>query len=45
MKCFERGVLVRAAGDVIAVSPPLIVEEKQIDRIFDVLGQAIRETA
>jgi beta-alanine--pyruvate transaminase len=45
MKCFERGVLVRAAGDVIAVSPPLIVEEKQIDRIFDVLGHAIRETA
>jgi beta-alanine--pyruvate transaminase len=45
MKCFERGVLVRAAGDVIAVSPPLIVEDKQIDRIFDVLGQAIRETA
>jgi beta-alanine--pyruvate transaminase len=45
MKCFERGVLVRAAGDVIAVSPPLIVEEKQIDRIFDVLGQAIRDTA
>jgi beta-alanine--pyruvate transaminase len=45
MKCFERGVLVRAAGDVIAVSPPLIVEEKQIDRIFEVLGQAMRETA
>ena len=45
LKCFERGVLVRAAGDVIAVSPPLIVEEKQIDRIFEVLGQALRETA
>ncbi len=45
LKCFERGVLVRAAGEVIAVSPPLIVEEKQIDRIFEVLGQALRETA
>ena len=45
LKCFERGVLVRAAGDVIALSPPLIVEEKQIDRIVEVLGQAIRETA
>ena len=45
LKCFERGVLVRAAGDVIAVSPPLIIEEKQIDRIFEVLGQALRETA
>ncbi|MFI4890366.1 MAG: aspartate aminotransferase family protein [Steroidobacterales bacterium] len=45
IKCFERGVLVRAAGDVVAVSPPLIVTESQIDRIVDVLGQAIRETA
>jgi beta-alanine--pyruvate transaminase len=44
-KCFERGVLVRAAGDTIAVSPPLIVEESHLDRIFEVLGQAIRETA
>jgi beta-alanine--pyruvate transaminase len=44
LKCFERGVLVRAAGEVIAVSPPLIVDEGQVDRIIDVLGQAIRET-
>jgi beta-alanine--pyruvate transaminase len=44
LKCFERGVLLRAAGEVIAVSPPLIVDEGQIDRIIDVLGQAIRET-
>jgi beta-alanine--pyruvate transaminase len=44
-KCFERGVLVRAAGDTIAVSPPLIVEEAQLERIFAVLGQAIRDTA
>ena len=44
-KCFERGVLVRAAGDTIAVSPPLIVEEAQLERIFDVLGEAIRDTA
>jgi beta-alanine--pyruvate transaminase len=44
-KCFERGVLVRAAGDTIAVSPPLIVGEAHLDRIFSVLGQAIRDTA
>ena len=45
VKCFERGVLVRSTGDILAFSPPLIVEDKQIEHIFDVLGQAIRETA
>lgn len=42
LKCFEAGVLVRYTGDILAFSPPLIVEEKQIDQIFstvrDVLG-------
>src|SRR5215813_9708968 len=33
-RCFERGVLVRQTGDVIALSPPLIVEKAQIDQIF-----------
>ena len=27
LDCFENGVLVRQAGDIIALSPPLIVEE------------------
>lgn len=43
--CFERGVLVRASGDTLIVSPPLIVSAEQITRIFDVLQQAIVETA
>jgi len=41
LKCFEAGVLVRVTGDTIALSPPLIVEREQIDRIFEVLGEAI----
>jgi beta-alanine--pyruvate transaminase len=45
VKCFERGVMVRQTGDVIAMSPPLIVEPKQIARIVETLGAVIRETA
>jgi beta-alanine--pyruvate transaminase len=45
VKCFERGVLVRQSGDIIAMSPPLIVEQAQMERIVEVLGQAIRDTA
>jgi len=45
LKCFERGVMVRVTGDTIALSPPLIVESKQIARIVETLGAVIRETA
>ena len=41
--CFHnRDVLVRPAGDIIASSPPLIIEESQIAQIFDTLADAIR---
>ena len=45
LKCFERGVLVRMAGDVVALSPPLIIEESQIAQIVETLAGAIRDTA
>ncbi len=41
-KCFERGVLVRQTGDIIALSPPLIVERAHIERIFGTLGEVLR---
>jgi beta-alanine--pyruvate transaminase len=40
--CFENGVLVRQAGDIIALSPPLIVEEAQIHQLVDSLAAALR---
>jgi len=45
VKCFERGVMVRQSGDVIAMSPPLIIEPQQITRIVETLADAIRDTA
>jgi beta-alanine--pyruvate transaminase len=40
--CFENGVLVRQAGDIIALSPPLIIEEAQIHQIVGGLASALR---
>lgn len=43
--CFETGLLVRATGDIIALSPPLIVSRPQIDQIVGILGRTIKATA
>ncbi len=40
--CFDHGVLVRVTGDIVALSPPLIIENHHVDRIFDTLSEAIR---
>ena len=45
LKCYQQGVYLRFAGDGLCFSPPLIVEKDQIDRIFETVGQAIRDTA
>jgi beta-alanine--pyruvate transaminase len=37
--------MVRQTGDTIAMSPPLIIESKQIARIVETLGSVIREVA
>jgi beta-alanine--pyruvate transaminase len=45
LKCFEAGVLVRYTGDILAFSPPLIVNEQQIDQIFSTVRDALRDVA
>jgi len=45
LECFERGVMVRQTGDTIAMSPPLIIDSKQIAHIVETLGAAIRKTS
>ena len=42
LKCFERGVLTRVSGDVLALSPPLIIEKGHIDELFGTIGEVIR---
>ncbi|MBJ6134304.1 aspartate aminotransferase family protein [Ochrobactrum sp. Q0168] len=43
--CFKKGLLIRVTGDVIALSPPLIVEKEQIDTIVSVIGDALKRAA
>jgi beta-alanine--pyruvate transaminase len=41
-KCFERGLLVRQTADILALSPPLIIEPKHIDQIFETLRSVLK---
>ena len=41
VKCFEAGLLVRATGDVIALSPPLILEKTHIDEMVGRIGELV----
>jgi beta-alanine--pyruvate transaminase len=42
LKCFEDGYLIRTTGDIIAMSPPLIVSESQIGELIDGVRTALR---
>jgi beta-alanine--pyruvate transaminase len=44
-RAFEDGLLVRVTGDTIALSPPLIISEAQIDEIVEKLGDAIAQSS
>jgi beta-alanine--pyruvate transaminase len=43
VRCFEKGILVRMTGDILALSPPLIIEKKQIDQLFGTLAEVLKE--
>ena len=43
VKCFEQGLLIRTTGDIIALSPPLIIEKNQIDELFGILAKVLRD--
>lgn len=44
-RAIERGLIVRALGDSVAVSPPLIVKEAEIDIILDRFEGALQDTS
>ncbi|WP_037150043.1 aspartate aminotransferase family protein [Rhizobium freirei] len=43
--CFQKGLLIRVTGDIIALSPPLIIERAQIETIVSVVGDALKRAA
>jgi len=42
LKCYDKNLLIRTTGDIIALSPPLIVEKKHIDEIFGTLAEVLK---
>ena len=42
-KAFEKGYLIRTTGDIIALSPPLIITTEQIDELIECLSEVLRE--
>ncbi|MEG5032833.1 aspartate aminotransferase family protein [Microcoleus sp. AT3-D2] len=43
LQCYEKGLLIRTTGDIIALSPPLIIEKEHIDRIVEILTAVLQE--
>jgi beta-alanine--pyruvate transaminase len=43
--CFDAGVLVRTAGDTVLLSPPLIISEAEIKKLFATIGEALAKVA
>ena len=42
-RCLEQGLIVRAIGDVIAVSPPLIISPSELDLLIERLLRGIAD--
>ena len=43
-RAFDEGLLIRVTGDVIALSPPLIISREQIDELIGRLAAILRNT-
>ena len=42
VKAFESGILIRTTGEIIAMSPPLIVEKQHIDQLIGTLSGILK---
>jgi beta-alanine--pyruvate transaminase len=41
LQAYEKGVLIRTTGDIIALSPPLIIEKSHIDTLIGTIGDIL----
>jgi beta-alanine--pyruvate transaminase len=42
VRAYEKGVLIRTTGDTIAMSPPFIIDKKQIDQLFGTVSEILK---
>lgn len=45
VRCFEQGLLIRTTGDIIALSPPLILEKQHIDQMIGLLSNVLKQVS
>ena len=45
VECFKAGLLVRVTGDIIALSPPLILEQQHMETMAETLVRVLRQIA
>jgi beta-alanine--pyruvate transaminase len=45
LDCYDKGVMLRTTGDIVAMSPPLIVQSEHIEQMVETLRGAIRRAA
>jgi len=43
--CFDDGVIIRTTGDTVAFSPPLVIDESQIETVIESVRNAIRKNS
>ena len=41
LKAYEKGILIRTTGDIIAMSPPLIIDRAQVDELIGTLREVL----
>ncbi|WP_412022329.1 aspartate aminotransferase family protein [Burkholderia cepacia] len=44
VKCYQKGAMIRYTGDILAFSPPLIIDDAQITELFAIVADALKET-
>jgi beta-alanine--pyruvate transaminase len=45
LRAYEKGLLIRTTGDIVALSPPLCLTKSDIDKIFGTLGDLLKAHA
>jgi beta-alanine--pyruvate transaminase len=45
VKAFESGTYIRAAGDILAFAPPLIIQKSEIDQLFGAAREVLKSIA
>lgn len=45
LSAYEKGIMIRTTGDIIAMSPPLIIEKSHIDELVGTLSDVLKAAA